>query len=336
MDGKMYWYHDGKEHKGAFSIEQLKAFGLTSNTPVWTNGMEKWMRARDVEELSILFTPPPAPKPSPSPAPTQKPTEQKTHSTLSNPHTIIQAERRSSAIRDFEIMKISIKYNSQMYVIMPDILRVLEVKAFNVGSSINLFNLGVESLARDIEKIEDTPISKLREYAIKFDLSNEKIGFELDNESWNDYKKYLGGIEGKKSISKKREEDLLSRGNITIVKSDNFFTKILLGEVATEQRLSGDILRPDMESADPNSPFYGKKVVFTGVLDSISREEAAGIIKKMGADIDTGISRNTDFVIVGAGAGPSKLKKIKEYNDMGANITIIYEDEFVKKINAWT
>jgi DNA polymerase-3 subunit epsilon len=97
-------------------------------------------------------------------------------------------------------------------------------------------------------------------------------------------------------------------------------------------RISGDLLKPCLESADMNSPFYGKKVVFTGIMDGISREDAAKLVKQMGADIDGGVTKKTDFVIVGSGAGPSKLKKIKEYNYSGSNIKIIYECEFLKLI----
>jgi DNA polymerase III subunit epsilon len=52
----------------------------------------------------------------------------------------------------------------------------------------------------------------------------------------------------------------------------------------------------------------------------------------MGADIDTGVNKRTNFVIVGQGAGPSKLKKIDELNDSGSNIKIIKEDEFLSMI----
>lgn len=54
-----------------------------------------------------------------------------------------------------------------------------------------------------------------------------------------------------------------------------FYEKILSGEIVVEEKLSGDSLVPDLEHADPNSPFYDKKVVFTGVLESISRIIAA-------------------------------------------------------------
>lgn len=96
--------------------------------------------------------------------------------------------------------------------------------------------------------------------------------------------------------------------------------------------LSGTVLKKDLENADANSPFFNKKVVFTGVLDTLERTEAASIVKKMGADIDTGISKRTDFVIIGKGAGPSKLKKIEEYNNSGSNIRMVYESEFIELI----
>lgn len=98
------------------------------------------------------------------------------------------------------------------------------------------------------------------------------------------------------------------------------------------EQLHGSVLKPDLEHADPDSPFFNKKVVFTGVLDSMKREEAAEIVKKMGADIDTSVTKRTDFVIVGTGAGPAKLKKIRDYNNSGSKIKMIHEKEFLELI----
>jgi DNA polymerase-3 subunit epsilon len=97
-------------------------------------------------------------------------------------------------------------------------------------------------------------------------------------------------------------------------------------------KLTGDVLRPNLQNADPSSPFYAKKVVFTGVLTHISREDAAAKVKLLGADIDTGISSRTDLVIVGKGAGPVKLKKIDTYNGEGAHIRVVNEREFLGMI----
>jgi len=85
------------------------------------------------------------------------------------------------------------------------------------------------------------------------------------------------------------------------------------------ERISGSLLKPDLELGDKTHPFYSKKVVFTGVLDRISREEASKIVKEKGADIDTSITKNTHFVIIGHGAGPTKLKKIENFNAKGSN-----------------
>ena len=79
-------------------------------------------------------------------------------------------------------------------------------------------------------------------------------------------------------------------------------------------------------------PFFHKKVVFTGVLQTMSRENAACLVQEMGADIDTSINKKTDFVIVGQGAGPSKLKKIDEFNSSGSSIKTLTEVEFLSKI----
>lgn len=52
-----YFYIDpeGKQ-KGTFSPEELRQVQIKRDTLVWTQGMEQWMRAGEVEELNALFT----------------------------------------------------------------------------------------------------------------------------------------------------------------------------------------------------------------------------------------------------------------------------------------
>lgn len=58
-----YYIHDGQKEKGPFDLEQLKTEKITKDTPVWYEGLEKWISAGEVEELKVLFvlkvTPPP-------------------------------------------------------------------------------------------------------------------------------------------------------------------------------------------------------------------------------------------------------------------------------------
>ncbi len=99
------------------------------------------------------------------------------------------------------------------------------------------------------------------------------------------------------------------------------------------KKINSNLLIPNIENAKPDNPFYNKKIVFTGDLNNISRQEAAIKIQNLGADINTSISKKTEIVIVGNGAGPSKMKKIEELNLQGYNIKLIYEDEFLSIIN---
>jgi DNA polymerase-3 subunit epsilon len=101
------------------------------------------------------------------------------------------------------------------------------------------------------------------------------------------------------------------------------------------ERLCGKVLKPDLEQADCNSPFYAKKVVFTGVLKSIPRAEAAKLVKKLGADIDTTITKRTNFVITGSAPGPVKMKKIEQLNAQDCDIRLVFEDEFLRMCNGF-
>ena len=104
------------------------------------------------------------------------------------------------------------------------------------------------------------------------------------------------------------------------------------------RKLESDTKQPlaASEVENPNTPFFLKKVVITGLLDSFPiREELASLLKRYGADINTSISRKTDIVIVGDGCGPSKMKKITELKTQGIDIHVMYEPEFLEIIEKY-
>ncbi|KEY70087.1 hypothetical protein S7711_09085 [Stachybotrys chartarum IBT 7711] len=56
----------------------------------------------------------------------------------------------------------------------------------------------------------------------------------------------------------------------------------------------------------------GLSFVFTGILQTISRDDAQALVKRYGGKVTGQPSRNTSFVVLGDDAGPSKLQKIKD------------------------
>ena len=62
---------------------------------------------------------------------------------------------------------------------------------------------------------------------------------------------------------------------------------------------------------------------------SIGLVELGKLLQSLGADINTSITKKTNIVIIGNGAGPSKLKKTQELKDSGYNIKLIYEPELI-------
>lgn len=82
-----------------------------------------------------------------------------------------------------------------------------------------------------------------------------------------------------------------------------------------------DIVNPERRRTD--TPLSGKTIVFTGSLTSLTRDDAKDRARKAGAHVVGSVSKQTDYVVLGADAG-SKAEKAA-----ALNIATLSEEEFL-------
>jgi DNA ligase (NAD+) len=86
-------------------------------------------------------------------------------------------------------------------------------------------------------------------------------------------------------------------------------------------------IRPYNMVGDMSSPVFGKIIVFTGTLETITRSEAKAMAEQLGAKVAGSVSKNTDIVIAGPGAG----LKAKKASDLG--VQMLSEREWLQLVD---
>ncbi len=89
------------------------------------------------------------------------------------------------------------------------------------------------------------------------------------------------------------------------------------------ERLTREVEIRDAEKPRVDSAVAGKTVVFTGTLEQMTREEAKASAERLGAKVSGSVSKKTDYVVAGPGAG-SKLGKAREFG-----VKVLTEDEWI-------
>jgi DNA ligase (NAD+) len=92
------------------------------------------------------------------------------------------------------------------------------------------------------------------------------------------------------------------------------------------ERLTAQVTILDAEKPAASSPVAGKTVVFTGSLEKMTRDEAKAMAERLGAKTAGSVSKKTDYVVAGPGAG-SKLGKAKELG-----VVVMTEDEWFELV----
>jgi DNA ligase (NAD+) len=95
---------------------------------------------------------------------------------------------------------------------------------------------------------------------------------------------------------------------------------------AAVEALLAEIEVEPMEAVAKDSPVSGKTVVFTGALEKMTRDEAKAMAERLGAKVAGSVSKKTDYVVAGPGAG-SKLAEAKKHG-----VEVLTEDEWFKLV----
>jgi DNA ligase (NAD+) len=86
-------------------------------------------------------------------------------------------------------------------------------------------------------------------------------------------------------------------------------------------------VRPQpLETVSKSSPVAGKTVVFTGALERMTREEAKAMAERLGAKVSGSVSKKTELLVAGPGAG-SKLKEAEKHG-----VEVIDEAEWFRRV----
>jgi DNA ligase (NAD+) len=123
----------------------------------------------------------------------------------------------------------------------------------------------------------------------------------------------------------KKEMDALDQIGDTVIESLHDY----FGEAHNRrriERLVAQVRIRDAQMPRADSVIAGKTVVFTGTLEKMTRDEAKASAERLGAKVSGSVSKKTDYVVAGPGAG-SKLAEAKKLG-----VAVLTEDEWAKLI----
>jgi DNA ligase (NAD+) len=162
-----------------------------------------------------------------------------------------------------------------------------------------IFALGIRHVGETTAKLLARSYGSYAAFAEAMQAAGPKFG-----DAWNE----LNSIEG--------------IGEVVAASIVEFFKEPRNLEVV--QRLLSEVTPLDAEApVVSDSPVAGKTVVFTGSLERFTRDEAKARAEGLGAKVAGSVSKKTDYVVAGPGAG-SKLDKARELG-----VQVMTEDEWL-------
>ena len=196
------------------------------------------------------------------------------------------------------------------------ILTVDDIFKLKFDDLVNLDRMAEKSALNILTAIQDSKQTTFARFVYALGIRN--VGAHLSKVL---EKAFVGDIEKFMNAEEEELEAIDEVGPIVAETITTFLSNCTNTDVI-ESCLSLGIRLKKVE--EPKSLLLqGKTFVFTGALTQFSRNEAKEMTEAHGGKVSGSVSKNTDFVVVGPGAG-SKLKKATELN-----IPVLSEAEFL-------
>ena len=199
------------------------------------------------------------------------------------------------------------------------ILTVDDIFKLNFDDLVNLDRMAEKSALNILTAIQDSKQTTFARFVYALGIRN--VGAHLSKVL---EKAFVGDIE---KFMKAAEEELEAIDEVGPIVAETITTFLsnCTNTNVIESCLSLGIRLKKVE--EPKSLLLqGKTFVFTGALTQFSRNEAKEMTEAHGGKVSGSVSKNTDFVVAGPGAG-SKLKKATELD-----IPVLSEAEFLDRL----
>ena len=196
------------------------------------------------------------------------------------------------------------------------ILTVDDIFKLNFDDLVNLDRMAEKSALNILTAIQDSKQTTFARFVYALGIRN--VGAHLSKVL---EKAFVGDIEKFMNAEEEELEAIDEVGPIVAETITTFLSNCTNTDVI-ESCLSLGLRLKKVE--EPKSLLLqGKTFVFTGALTQFSRNEAKEMTEAHGGKVSGSVSKNTDFVVAGPGAG-SKLKKATELD-----IPVLSEAEFL-------
>lgn len=216
----------------------------------------------------------------------------------------------------------------------------LDIDTLGEKNVVALVDSGLVNDFADIYSLQKQDLLKLERFG---DISADKLLAAIDDKRRPSLERFVYGL-GIRHVGVQTAIDLVSQFKSIDAIAHATFDHLLsidgVGTVVAESVLAWfadednqrllekfKVLSVEPVYEEKTGRLLGKHFVVTGTLETMSRDEAAGMIRSQGGIFQTSVAKDTDYLVAGGKVGASKLKKAQQYGT-----TVLTEAEFTKLV----